>query len=70
MLLPSAYVNVSRTAASYAALLPSENFLLVYARNSARLKTLPSNVSTTSLDPYFVPADRDEAAALTKHGSR
>jgi hypothetical protein len=66
VLLPSAYVNVSRTAAAYAALLPDEKFLLVYARNSARLKTLPSNVSTTSLDPYFVNADRSEAAALIK----
>ena len=54
VLLPSAYVNVSRTAVSYAALLPGESFLLVYARNSARLKSVPSNVSTTSLDPYFV----------------
>lgn len=66
VLLPSAYVNVSRTAVSYAALLPGEKFLLVYARNSARLKTVPSNVSTTSLDPYFVTADRGEAAALAK----
>ena len=66
MLLPSAYINVSRTATSYAALLPSEKFLLVYARNSARLKTLPSNISTTSLDPYFVAADKREAVALTK----
>ena len=66
VLLPSAYVNVSRTAASYAALLPEEKFLLVHARDSARLKTLPSNVSSTSLDPYFVPADAGEAAALAK----
>ena len=66
VLLPSAYVNVSRTAVSYAALLPSESFLLVYARNSARLKTVPSNVYTASLDSYFVPADRDEAAALAR----
>jgi hypothetical protein len=66
VLLPSAYVNVSRTAASYAALLPGEKFLLVYARNSARLKTLSSNISTTSLDPYFVTADRKEVTALTK----
>ena len=66
VLLPSAYINVSRTAASYAALLPSEKFLLVYARNSARLKTLSSNISTTSLDPYFVTADRKEVAALAK----
>jgi hypothetical protein len=64
VLLPSAYVNVTRTAASYAALLPSERFLLVLARNSARLKTLPSNISAISLDPYFVTADRSEIAAL------
>ena len=66
VLLPSAYVNVSRTAVSYAALLPGERFLLVYARNNARLKTLPSNVSTTSLDPYFVHRDTREAAALAQ----
>jgi hypothetical protein len=66
VLLPSAYVNVSRTAASYAALLPTEKFLLVYARNSARLKTLPSNISTAALDSYFVTTDRKEAAALAK----
>ena len=64
VLLPSAYVNVSRTAVSYAALLPGESFLLVYARNSARLKSVPSNVSTTSLDPYFVTAGSGEVAAL------
>ena len=66
VLLPSAYVNVSRTAASYAALLPDDRFLLVYARNSARLKTVPSNISTTSLDSYFVTADKRETAALAK----
>src|SRR6185369_2510857 len=49
-----------------AALLPGENFLLIHARNSARLKTLPSNISTTSLDSYFVTADRSEVAALAK----
>ncbi len=66
VLLPSAYVNVSRTAASYAALLPNEKFLLVYARNSARLKNLPSNIHTTSLDSYFATPDRREAASLTQ----
>ncbi len=66
VLLPSAYVNVSRTTVSYAALLPSESFLLVYARDSARLKSVPANVSTAGLDSYFVPADGDEAAALTR----
>ena len=66
VLLPSAYINVSRTAASYAALLPAEKFLLVYARNSARLKSLPPNISAISLDPYFVTADRKERAGLAR----
>jgi len=64
VLLPSAYVNVSRTASSYAGLLPSQKFLMVYARNSARLKTLPPNVASASLDPYFVTPDAVEAAVL------
>ncbi|MGH9504267.1 MAG: hypothetical protein ACRD20_15570 [Terriglobales bacterium] len=66
VLLPSAYINVSRTAVSYAALLPREKFFLVYARNSARLRKTPSNVSTAPLDPYFVPADPVEARALSR----
>ena len=66
VLLPSAYINVSRTAVSYAALLPAEKFLLVYARNSARLKSLPPNISTISLDPYFVTADGKERASLAR----
>ncbi len=64
VLLPSAYINVSRTAASYAALLPDERFLLVYARNSAQLKSLPSNVSTASLDGYFGRPREAEAKDL------
>jgi hypothetical protein len=66
VLLPSAYINVSRTAASYAALLPTQKFLMVYARDSARLNAVPTNVSTISLDPYFVSPDKSEAAALAK----
>ncbi len=66
VLLPSAYVNVSRSAVAYAALLPSASFLLVYARNSARLNAVPSNVSTTSLDPYFVAAGSGEVAVLAQ----
>ena len=64
VLLPSAYINVSRTAASYAQLLPGQKFLMVYARNSARLQTLPPNVTAVSLDPYFVTPAAGEAAAL------
>jgi hypothetical protein len=66
VLMPSAYINVSRTAVSYAALLPRQEFLLVTARNSGRLKTLPANVSTISLDPYFTSAGSGEIAVQTK----
>ncbi len=66
MLLPSAYMNVSRTAGSYAALLPHQKSLMVYARSSARLKNLPSNVANTSLDRYFITPDAVEGAALEK----
>ena len=58
--------NVSRTAASYAALLPNEKFLLVYARNSARLKNLPSNIHTTSLDPDSATLTAGKPQALTQ----
>ena len=64
VLLPSAYINVSRTAISYATLLPEEEFLLVHARNSGRLEALPANVAMSSLDPYFVPADERELTSL------
>lgn len=53
VLLPSAYVNVSRTAVSYARLLPERSFLLVCARKNARLPLLPHNVTQISLDSYF-----------------
>lgn len=66
VLLPSAYINVSRTAVSYAALLPDEKFLLICARKNAQLKNLPSNVTTASLDPYFTVADSGEASSMAK----
>lgn len=53
ILLPSAYVNVSRMAIRYAELLPGQQFLLVFARRSGKLPSLPPNVSTVPLDPYF-----------------
>ncbi len=70
VLLPSAYVNVSRTAVAYAAVLPSQQFLLVCARNTAKLKDLPANVSMTSLDSYFIPADQQEIASLFQSWAR
>ena len=53
VLLPSAYVNVSRMAVRYAELLPEHQFLLVFARASGKLPSLPANVSMDPLDAYF-----------------
>jgi hypothetical protein len=52
VLLPSAYVNVSRAGAAYAATVPDVNFLLVATRRSGWLRNLPSNVSAEWLISY------------------
>ncbi len=39
ILLPSAYVNVSRTVLSYAELFPDQKFLLVHTRRNAKVKS-------------------------------
>ena len=64
ILLPSAYVNVSRTAVAYANLLPDHQFLLVLTRSNAKLPSLPANVRSASLSPYFASSDRREIASL------
>jgi hypothetical protein len=64
ILLPSAYVNVSRAAFSYAELLPDHQFLLVRARNNAKVPTLPPNVRSAALTPYFVANDKLETDFL------
>jgi hypothetical protein len=64
ILLPSAYSNVSRAALSYAGLLPDCEFLLVHTRSNAKPTSMPANVRSTSLTPYFVPSDKREAASL------
>jgi hypothetical protein len=64
ILLPSAYINVSRVALSYAEQLPVHHFLLVHARNNAKVPVLPPNVRSASLSPYFVPSDKLETASL------
>ncbi|MBZ5599823.1 MAG: hypothetical protein LAN83_16040 [Acidobacteriia bacterium] len=69
VLLPSAYINVSRTALAYAALVPHCQFLLVCGRNSSQVKSLPANVRSTSLDAYFVPANKLEVASLLNRWS-
>jgi len=48
-LLPTAYSNVTKTALSYAGILPGHKFLLVVARESAAASLVPANVQTTSL---------------------
>jgi hypothetical protein len=63
-LLPSGYINVSRMAASLADSLPEQSFLLVYARKSSELRSVPANVQTVSLDSYFARIDKSETAAL------
>jgi hypothetical protein len=64
ILLPSAYINVSRTALSYAELLRDHQFLLVLARSNGKLTSLPPNVRSTSVAPYFVPINKPETASL------
>jgi len=64
ILLPSAYINVTRTALSYAGLLPDHQFLLVHTRGNAKLSWLPGNVRAASLTPYFVPSNKKETAGL------
>jgi hypothetical protein len=66
ILLPSAYINVSRMAVRYAERLPEENFLLMLARRSAKLAALPPNVSAASLDAYFGHASMEEAHVLSE----
>jgi hypothetical protein len=52
ILLPSAYENVSRMAASFARLLPEQRFLLVATRQSATQAELPPNVQVRELASY------------------
>ena len=52
VLLPSAYVNVSKTGAAYANTVPDLKFLLVVTRRSGWVKNLPPNVSANWLSSY------------------
>jgi hypothetical protein len=65
VLLPTAYVNVSRTGIAYADTLPGQNFLMLATRRSGSIRPLPSNVQFAWLSHYAVRADRTaEAAAI------
>lgn len=63
VLIPTAYVNVSRTGIAYAETLPQQDFLLVSTRRSGWMKTLPSNVASAWLSSYAVARDRSAEAA-------
>ena len=52
VLLPSAYGNVSRMAATYARLLPEQSFLMVATRQSAKQFVPPDNIQLRDLASY------------------
>jgi hypothetical protein len=52
VLLPTAYVNVSRTLLSYASAVPDSDFLLVTTRQSGWVATPPANVTVARLASY------------------
>ncbi len=64
VLVPSAYVNVTRTALAYAGLLPHQQFMLVVARRSGYPVSTPANVIAASLASYFGAVDKHELASL------
>src|SRR5208282_2887801 len=62
---PSAYSNVTRTALSYAKILPEQKFLLVLARESEAVSPVPANVETTRLAAFATnECDRNELQKL------
>jgi hypothetical protein len=67
ILLPSAYVNVSRAQVAYARMLPHHRFLMVVTRRNGRLQELPSNVELrwlASYAPRSLPATVEERDRL------
>ncbi len=63
VLLPTAYVNVSRTGVAYANTFPQENFLLVATRRSGWLQDLPRNIAPAWLSSYASIQSRSSAMA-------
>jgi hypothetical protein len=58
VLLPTAYINVSRTGIAYANTFPEENFLLVATRRSGWIQDPPRNVAAAWLSSYVSVRDR------------
>lgn len=63
ILLPTAYVNVSRTGIAYANTFPEEDFLLVATRRSGWIQDGPRNVSARWLSSYASVRDRSDENA-------
>jgi hypothetical protein len=64
VLVPSAYGNVSRMASAYAQMLPSQSFLMIATRNSAKQFPLAANIEVRDLASYAkgkFPASEIEA---------
>jgi hypothetical protein len=65
VLLPTAYSNVTKTAFSYARILPEQKFLLVLARESGAVSPVPANVQTARLASFATAnCDRNELQEL------
>lgn len=65
ILIPSAYSNVTRTAFRYAQILPTQQFLLVLARETGAISPVPPNVRTEILAAFAQPrSDRKELRHL------
>jgi hypothetical protein len=71
VLLPSAYSNVTKTALSYARMLPEQKFLLVLARESGAVSPLPANVEMVRLARFAAKnCDQDEMRKLQASWTR
>ncbi len=65
VLLPSAYSNVTKTALSYAGILPEQKFLLVLARESGAVSPVPPNVESARLASFATQTyDKNELQKL------
>ncbi|MGO9862135.1 MAG: hypothetical protein ACLPLR_00875 [Terriglobales bacterium] len=65
VLLPSAYSNVTKTALSYAGILPEQKFLLVLARESGAVSPVPPNVESARLASFATHTyDKNELQKL------
>ena len=67
VLLPSAYINVTKTALSYARILPQQKFFLVLARETGAVSPVPENVDVAYLSSFATKScDRVELSNLER----